>query len=140
MEKIIGKIIEVNHDYSIVLGGYNRNPIKSTETAKKYISKEDVGKEAEVTIEGDKIIFIKILSSNGEGKANGNKVIEQINWNMGSISQTLKLQLLSELETIEKSGVGRSEVQKKIHAFLSKECDKYLKILEKIREEQEKNG
>ncbi|MEK0351207.1 MAG: hypothetical protein QQN60_08290 [Nitrosopumilus sp.] len=66
------------------------------------------------------------------------KKLEQINWNLGSISQTLKLSLLSDLESLKNTGAGRSLTQKKIYEALLKDCDKYLKVLKQIKEEQEK--
>ncbi len=60
------------------------------------------------------------------------KKLEQMNWNLGSISQTLKLTLLNDLEKD-----ATTQTQKKIHNALLKECDKYLKVLKDIREEQE---
>jgi len=143
MEKITGKIMEVYADYSIDLKGYNRNPIKATETAKKYISKEDVGKEAEVTIEDNKITFIKVLSGNGEGE---DDVLDKIkttlihqNWNMGLLQKWSKWNLLSNLDTAKNTG-GLTTTQQEMRDLLLKEFEKDKKAIENIKGEQEKNG
>lgn len=63
---------------------------------------------------------------------------EKINWNLGSISQTMKLSLLSEFETLQGNGIGRTDTQKKMHSALLKDLDKYLKVMKDIKKEQEK--
>jgi len=140
MEKITGKIIEVYADFSIDLEGYNKNPLRATDKAKQYISKDYKGKEAEVAIEDGKITFIKILgdSGNGESKSNDSltEAITKLGWNLGVSAMTSKLALLSELESQKNSG-GRTPLQERIHKMLLKDLDKNFKAMEKIKKEQE---
>jgi len=85
---------------------------------------------------------LKEMKSANESLGNGavTDLLKKINWNLGSISQTLKLGLLSEFETLKNGGMssGRSKIQQKMHGALLKDMDKYLKVLKDIQEEQEK--
>ena len=77
MEKITGKIIEVYADFSIDLEGYNKNPLRATDRAKGYIRNEHKGKEAEVTIEDNKITYIRIVGDSGNGERFFNHYVKQ---------------------------------------------------------------
>lgn len=138
--KKLGMIKEVYADYRILLENEEK-PFTPTETAKGYIHKDLVGKEVDLTIENDKIIFIKILGNGQEQSKNvdTNKLLEtlnHINWNMGSISKYIKLILLNQLETV-KHQQGLTKIQQAILNELENGLEKDLKQLKQIKDEQE---
>lgn len=137
IEKI--NIKDVSKDKKLLLEG-KEDFLEVIGKAKDYINEGMKGKDAEITIEGGKITFVKTL---GGGSGNGsdgelNKLLTHLNWNIGSIALSIKMGLLYNMSR-KKEGKEYRETENKIYDFFKKDLEKNLKYLNEIKEEQEKS-
>lgn len=94
---------------------------------------EDCGKEID-----DKYKVCVDCNEKRKVKGNGDtlKMLEKINWNLGTIALSLKAFITYEMLK-EVEGKESFEVKSKISEFFQKDLEKSLKFISDIREENE---